>query len=126
MPRKTAVTFPASFDFAEQPFGTGGIIKEALKRMRGQWSAGRGAAHGRWGRNFLGADNNIPCRIKNRENVIAKTMFRDGYLSRQFQRIGAALIFDFRIESGEKCFSEFGEIHVGALEGTPPKNKISD
>ena len=58
--------------------------------------------------------------------MIAKAVFRDGYLSRQFQRIRAALILDFRIESGEKCFREFGEIHVGALEGAAPKNKISD
>ncbi len=57
--------------------------------------------------------------------MIAKAMFRDGHLPSEFQRIRAALIFHFGIESSEKCFGEFGEIHVGALNRAPPENKIS-
>ena len=53
-------------------------------------------------------------------------MFGDGYTTGEFERIRAALIFHFRIESGKKRFGEFGEIYVGALEGAPPENKISD
>src|SRR5260370_16431032 len=94
--------------------------------MGGWGSASSQAAHERCGRNILRADNDIPRGIKDCENMIAKAMFRDGYLSCQFQRIRPALILDFRIESGEKCFREFGEIYVGALEGALPKNKISD
>src|SRR5260370_3754294 len=94
--------------------------------MGGWGSAGRQAAQERCGRNILRADNDIPRGIKDCENMIAKAMFRDGYLSCQFQRIRPALILDFRIERGEKCFREFGEIYVGALDGALPKNKISD
>ncbi len=53
-------------------------------------------------------------------------MFGDGHLTGESKRIRAVLIFHFRIERGEKCFGEFGEIHIGALEGAPPENKISD
>jgi len=53
-------------------------------------------------------------------------MFRDGHLPGEFQRIRAAHIFHFGIESGEKSFREFGEIHVGALESAAPKNEIGD
>ncbi len=58
--------------------------------------------------------------------MIAKAMFGDGHLTGESERIRAALIFHFRIKSGKKRFGEFGEIHVGALEGAPPENKISD
>jgi len=58
--------------------------------------------------------------------MIAKAMFRDGHLTGEFERIRAALIVHFSIERGEKCFGEFGEIYVGALEGASPENKISD
>jgi len=47
--------------------------------------------------------------------MIAKAMFRDGYLTGEFERIRAALIVHFSIQRGEKCFGEFGEIRVAAL-----------
>src|SRR5260370_37993718 len=98
MPRKTAVTISSSFDFAEETLGTGGIIEEALKRRRGQWCAGVGTGRRHCWRNLLRADNDIARRVKNRENMIAKTMFRDGHLPCQLQRVGGGLILDIRIE----------------------------
>src|SRR5437879_3365059 len=77
-------------------------------------------------RDLLRTDDDISCVIKNREYVIAKAMFRDGDLSGESQRIGAALIVHFRIQSGEEGFGEFGEVHVGALNRAPPKNKVRD
>src|SRR5256885_7287290 len=61
-------------------------------------------------RDLLRTDDDISCVIKNREYVIAKAMFRDGHLSGESQRIGAALIVHFRIKSGEEGFGEFGEV----------------
>ena len=78
--------------------------------------AGRHLGRG-WGRDRVGT-----VRAGNR----GKAMFGDGYTTGEFERNRAALIFHFRIESGKKSFGEFGEIHVGALEGAPPENKISD
>src|SRR5467141_5112849 len=94
--------------------------------MRRQSSGSGGACRRGCGRNILGADDNSPRLIKDRKHMIAKAMFGDGYLTGEFKRIRAALIFHFRIKSGKKRFGEFGEIYVGVLEGAPPENKISD
>ena len=85
MPCKTAVAVPASFDLTEEPIGTSGSIEKTLERMRGERIAGRrsGGRNGR--RNLLRADDGIPRGVENRKNVIAKTMFGDGYLPGEFQ-----------------------------------------
>src|SRR5437879_11677511 len=83
--------------------------------MRGQSSGSEGACRRGCGRNILGTDNDFPRLVKDREHVIAKAMFGDGYLTGEFERIRAALIFHFRIESGKKRFREFGEIYVGEI-----------
>src|SRR5256886_17237141 len=77
-------------------------------------------------RDLLRTDADIFCVNKNPGFVIAKAMFRDGHLSGESQRIGAALIAHFRIKSGEEGFGEFGEVHIGALNRAPPKNKVRD
>src|SRR5690348_15120018 len=91
-----------------------------LKGRRGKRCGGESS------RDLLRTDNDIPGVIKNRKDVIAKAMFRDGDLSGESQRLGAALIVYFRIKSGEEGFGEFGEIHIGALDRAPPKNEIRD
>ena len=126
MPRKSPIAIFASLDVAEKAFCARGGLEKTLKRMRGQSSGSEGACRRGCGRNILGADNDFPRLVKDREHVIAKAMFGDGYPTGEFERIRAALIVHFRIESGKKSFGEFGEIHVGALEGAPPENKISD
>src|ERR1700747_1065208 len=96
-----------------------------LKRRRGRSANGRTVRRrSEW--NILGTDNGIPRVIENRENVIAKAMFVNRHLPCKLQRVRPALIFCLRVESGEKSFGEFREIHVRALERATPKNKISD
>src|SRR5260370_4150604 len=58
--------------------------------------------------------------------MVAKAMLRDGHLPGESQRIRAALIIHFGVESGEEGMGEFGEIHGGALDGAAPKNEIRD
>jgi len=89
---KSPVAILASLDFAEKPFRTGGSLEKTLNECEDKIPAAEEPVAGNCGRNILGADNNFPRGIKDRENMIAKAVFRDGYLTSEFERIRAALI----------------------------------
>src|SRR5438552_18830701 len=99
-------------------------IQKTLKRRRGQRSTAGRAGRRDWRWYLLRTDNDIPRVIKNRKDVIAKAMFRDGHLPGEFQRIRARHIFHFGIESGAKSFRESGDIHVDALESSAANSEI--
>src|SRR5260370_36977989 len=74
----------------------------------------------------LGTDDQVSFRVKDREYVIAKTVFRNGHLAGQPEGIRTALVIDFRVERAEKCGGEFRKIRVSAWNGALPKNEIGE
>src|SRR5882757_5599913 len=74
----------------------------------------------------LRADDQVSFGVKDRKDVIAKTVFRNGHPSGQLEGVRATLIADFRVERGKKGVGEFRKTHVGALDGALPEDKIGD
>src|SRR5216684_7217836 len=103
MSREPPVAGFVSFYLAKKTFGMHGGIKKAPERARGQKPGRRRIVRRIRRRNILRTDDNVVCRIKDREDMIAETVFRDGHLRSELQRVGARLIFCFGIERGEKC-----------------------